>query len=210
MGAALISDRQLARDRVLPTAIPVEPSDDALLVLFANGDRQAAQELTGRLGPRAFGVALRVLGDRAEAEDVAQEAMMRLWRMAPDWQTGKAKVSTWLYRVTMNLCLDIKRRQRGKTVPLDRLPDLVDGARHAVDQMQDEIRNDALQAALMRLPDRQRQAVVLRHIEDLSNPEIAEIMDISTEAVESLTARGKRALSSALAGRRKELGYDDD
>ncbi|MBV1927145.1 MAG: RNA polymerase sigma factor [Rhodobacteraceae bacterium] len=190
-----------------PTAAP---SDDALLVLFANGDRQAAQELTVRLGPRVFGVALRVLGDRSEAEDVAQDAMMRLWRFAPEWQPGKAKVSTWLYRVTMNLCLDIKRRQRAKTVSLDRVPDLADGAQDAVDQMQDKARADALQQALMTLPDRQRQAVVLRHIEGISNPEIAEIMDIGTEAVESLTARGKRALSTALAGRRKELGYYND
>ncbi len=210
MGATLISDQSLSRGSVPSAVTSAAPSDDALLVLFANGDQQAAQELTGRLGPRAFGVALRVLGDRSEAEDVAQEAMMRLWRIAPKWQPGKAKVSTWLYRVTMNLCLDIKRRQRAKIVPLDRVPDLVDGAQDAVEQMQDTARIDALQAALMTLPNRQRQAVVLRHIEDLSNPEIAEIMDISTEAVESLTARGKRALSSALAGRRTELGYDDD
>ena len=206
----MISDPSLSRVSAASADPTAAPSDDALLVLFANGDRQAAQELTVRLGPRVFGVALRVLGDRFEAEDVAQDAMMRLWRFAPEWQPGKAKVSTWLYRVTMNLCLDIKRRQRAKTVPLDRVPDLADGAQDAVDQMQDKARADALQQALMTLPDRQRQAVVLRHIEGISNPEIAEIMDISTEAVESLTARGKRALSTALAGRRKELGYYND
>lgn len=206
----MISDPSLSRVSAASADPTAAPSDDALLVLFANGDRQAAQELTVRLGPRVFGVALRVLGDRSEAEDVAQDAMMRLWRFAPEWQPGKAKVSTWLYRVTMNLCLDIKRRQRAKTVPLDRVPDLADGAQDAVDQMQDKARADALQQALMTLPDRQRQAVVLRHIEGISNPEIAEIMDIGTEAVESLTARGKRALSTALAGRRKELGYYND
>lgn len=183
--------------------------DDALLVLFANGDQRAAQDLTQRLGPRAFGVAFRVLGNRAEAEDVAQEAMMRLWRMAPDWQPGTAKVSTWLYRVTLNLCLDIKRRERD-SVALDRVPDLVDGAPTAVSRIQNAARVDALQSALMGLPERQRQAVVLRHIEELANPEIAVIMDISTEAVESLTARGKRALSVAMAGQRNELGYDDE
>jgi RNA polymerase sigma factor (sigma-70 family) len=152
---------------------------------------------------------VRVLGDRAEAEDVTQEAMMRLWRMAPDWQPGTAKVSTWLYRVVLNLCLDIKRRQRGRTTPLDEVPEPADPGQGVVERMQDGARWDALQAALMQLPERQRQAVVLRHIQELTNPEIAGIMQISTEAVESLTSRGKRALAVALAGRRAELGYSD-
>ena len=76
--------------------------------------------------------------------------------------------------------------------------------------MQESTRNAALYAALEHLPDRQRQAVVLRHIEGRTNPEIAEILDISVEAVESLTARGKRTLSAALAGRKSELGFEDD
>lgn len=194
-------------DFIAVTTAP--PTDDALLVLFANGDTLAAQELTQRLGPRAFSVAVRVLGDRAEAEDVAQDAMMRLWRMAPDWQPGAAKVTTWLYRVTLNLCLDRKRRQRGGMARLDDVPEPSDPTQNASEQLQNAARIDALQGALMTLPDRQRQAVVLRHIEELSNPEIAGIMEISTEAVESLTARGKRALTAALAGRRDELGYDN-
>jgi RNA polymerase sigma-70 factor, ECF subfamily len=183
------------------------PSDDALLVLFANGDPEAARMLTDRLGPRTYNVAMRVLGNRAEAEDVAQDAMMRLWRMAPKWEQGQAKVSTWLYRVTLNLCLDLKRRRR--TVDLDAVAEPEDPARSVPEQLQDAARFDALQAALMELPERQRQAVVLRHIEELSNPEISGIMDISVEAVESLTARGKRTLAKALAGRRAELGYSD-
>ena len=76
--------------------------------------------------------------------------------------------------------------------------------------MQEQSRAAALQAALARLPDRQRQAVILRHIEGLSNPQIGEIMEIGVEAVESLTARGKRALAADLAGKREELGYTDD
>ncbi len=185
------------------------PTDDALLVLFAGGDSHAAQELTRRLAPRAYGVALRVLGDRAEAEDVAQEAMLRLWRMSPDWQPGKAKVSTWLYRVVLNLCLDIKRRGRGGMAALDQAAEPADPGPGVAERLQDNARKDALQAALMQLPERQRQAVVLRHLQELSNPEIAGIMQISPRAVESLTARGKRALATALAGRRAELGYDD-
>ncbi|WP_407682130.1 RNA polymerase sigma factor [Pseudodonghicola flavimaris] len=181
------------------------------MVLFANGDPLAARHLAQRLGPRTYSVAFRVLGDRDEAEDVAQEAMMRLWKMAPDWVPGQAQVSTWLYRVTMNLCLDRKRRDgRSGLQRLDDVPEPLDPARTAPEQMQEDARADALQRALQSLPDRQRQAVVLRHIEELSNPEIAGIMDISVEAVESLTARGKRALAAALAGRREELGYSDD
>lgn len=187
-----------------------ELSDDALVTLFANGDERAARVLTARLGPKAYSVALRVLGNRAEAEDAAQEALLRLWRMAPEWRPGEAQVSTWLYRVVMNLCLDRKRRgKRAGAVPLDAVADPPDPAQGAPERMQDGARADALQAALMTLPDRQRQAVVLRHIEELSNPEIAGIMEISVEAVESLTARGKRALAAALAGRKEELGYSD-
>ncbi|WP_037307807.1 RNA polymerase sigma factor [Ruegeria halocynthiae] len=181
--------------------------DDALLRQFADGDAAAARVLTDRLAPRSFSVALRMLGNKAEAEDVTQEAMMRLWQMAPNWVSGQAKVSTWLYRVTLNLCVDMRRKKSPDR--LADVPEPEDGTRSAAERMQDEARKDALQTALSQLPERQRQAVVLRHIEELPNPEIAGVMGISTEAVESLTARGKRALTAILAGRRDELGYDD-
>ena len=73
-----------------------EIGDEALLVLYANGDRDAARALTQRLLPRVLGYAARLLADRAEAEDVAQEAMIRLWRIAPEWRQGEAKVTSWL------------------------------------------------------------------------------------------------------------------
>ena len=182
--------------------------DDALLLRYAAGDAEAASALTRRLLPRGFGHARHMVGDAAEAEDVAQEAMMRLWRIAPDWRQGDAQVRTWLYRVTANLCTDRLRRRRG--VRLDEIAEPEDPTPSAADRMQSQARGDALQAALAQLPERQRQAVVLRHIEGLSNPEIAEIMDIGPRAVESLTARGKQALSALLAGRKAELGYEDD
>ena len=72
-------------------------SDDALLVLFANGDPKAAVVLSHRLGPRIFAHGYRLLGDRSEAEDVAQEAMLRLWKMAPEWRPGEAKITTWFF-----------------------------------------------------------------------------------------------------------------
>lgn len=187
-----------------------ELDDDALIAAYARGDAAAARALTARLTPRVFGHAFRLLGgDRAEAEDVTQEALLRLWRAAPDWRQGEAKVSTWLYRVTANLCIDRLRKGRGGP-DLDSIPEPEDGAPSAADTMQAKSRAAALQAALNRLPDRQRQAVILRHIEGLSNPEIAEIMDIGLRAVESLTARGKRALEEMLLAQREELGFEGD
>ncbi len=191
----------------MPFDTTVEGSDEALLVLYANGDPAAARILTLRLTPRIVGFAARVLSDRAEAEDVAQEAMLRLWRIAPAWRQDQARISTWLYRVASNLCTDRLRRRR--SVPLDTITEPEDGRVEPVAGMIEQERAAALQAALAVLPERQRQAVVLRHLEGLTNPQIAEVLGIGVEAVESLTARGKRALAAILAGRREELGYDD-
>lgn len=182
-------------------------SDDALLLLYAKGDAGAARVLTGRHLGRVYGFAARLLGDRAEAEDVAQEAMLRLWRVAGEWRAGEAQLSSWLYRVTVNLCTDRQRaRMRRRTEALDEVAEPSDGRPDAEAAMMQRERADALQAALASLPDRQRQAVVLRHIEGLTNPEIAAILEVGIEAVESLTARGKRALTAALAGQKPALG----
>ena len=187
-----------------------DQSDEALLQLYARGDRAAARTLVLRLSPRVLGYATRLLADRAEAEDVAQEAMLRLWRVAPEWRTGEAQVTTWLYRVVTNLVTDRQRaRQRRQATTLDDAPEVADDAPAAVAQLIEADRMAALDRALDSLPDRQRQALVLRHFEGMSNPEIAEIMQIGVEAVESLTARAKRALASALGGQREELGYAD-
>ena len=186
-----------------------EAPDAALLIAFANGDAGAAQLLAERLLPRTLAQAQRMLGERAEAEDVAQEAMMRLWRIAGEWRQGEAQVSTWLYRVTANLCTD-RLRRRKRSVPLDAVAEPLDAGPSVMARMQSEARAKALRDALAQLPPRQAEAVALRHLEGLSNPEIAAVMEIGVEAVESLTARGKRALALILAGRREELGIEDD
>ncbi len=183
-------------------------SEGALMALFANGDPGAAKELTARLLPRVLRHAQRVLGNRAEAEDVAQEAMLRLWTIAKDWNAqGGAKPATWIYRVTANLCVDRLRRS-GRAVGLDQIDNPPDDRPNAEMHLQVGARMTALDTALAALPERQRQAVVLRHIEELSNPEIAEILHVSVEAVESLTARGRRALAASLGARKEALGYD--
>ena len=181
-------------------------SDEALLAAYGRGERAAAIALTTRLTPRVLGFAAHMLGgDHAEAEDVAQEAMLRLWKQAPDWRPGEARVSTWLYRVVANLCTDRLRKRR--FVDIDSVAEPADQRAPPTGRLIAQERARALIGALAQLPPRQRQAVILRHIEGISNPEIAQILEISVEAVESLTARGKRALARALAPRREELGY---
>lgn len=192
-----------------PVSSAESAPDSALLVAVGNGDQSAARLLIARLAPRLLSHATRVLSDQSEAEDVVQETLVRLWKIAPEWRQGEAKVSTWCFRVLVNLCTD-RLRARKPSVDIDAIAEPEADLLSVVEQMTNDARHDALQAALATLPERQRQAVVLRHIEELSNPEIAQIMDIGVEAVESLTARGKRALGAALQGKRAELGYEDD
>jgi len=184
-----------------------ETSDEALLRLYAQGDGQAARILTARLSPLVYGLAMRLLQDQAEAEDVTQEAMLRLWKNAAHWRAGEARPSTWLYRVCSNLCMDRLRRRR--SVGLDEIAEPRDDSPDAASRMQLDQRVAALYKALEDLPERQRVAVVLRHIEGLANPEIAEILETTVEAVESLLSRGRRTLKALLGSRREELGFEE-
>ena len=193
----------------MPLDAYADAPDEALLALYANGDRDAARLLMHRLTPKVYGQAFRMLGDRAEAEDVVQEAMLKLWKIAPDWRSGEAKVSTWLYRIVANLCTD-RLRKRKPSDSIDGVAAPADEAQGVPEQMQDKTRSEALGEALNLLPERQKQAVVLRHLDEMSNPEIAEVMGVGVGAVENLIARGKRALSKILAKRKDELGYSDD
>lgn len=191
----------------MPLDTDPDTDDATLLARYAKGDAGAARLLTLRLTPRLFGQANRLLGDTAEAEDVAQEAMMRLWRIAPEWREGEAKVSTWLYRVVSNLCTDRLRKRGRGSVPLDDIAEPEDPTPSVEAQMQSTARMEALRRALAELPERQRIAVTMRHFDDAPNPAIAEALGISVEAVESLTARGKRALATALRGQAAALGF---
>ena len=164
--------------------------------------------LVSRFGPMVYGFAFRMLNNAAEAEDVSQEVMIRLWQIAPKWDADRAKVSTWLYRVAHNQCID--RLRKSKRMSGDKVPEVADDSPSADRKLSDNERRVALNAALDQLPDRQKQVIVLRQIEGLPNPEIAAIMDTSVEAVESLTSRAKRALSKLLAPQKSALGLVDN
>src|SRR5690606_33913159 len=132
--------------------------DALLLARFAAGDQSAARTLTDQLLPGALRQAWRMLGDRAEAEDVAQDAMLRLWRQAADWRAGEARVSTWLYRVVHNLCIDRIRRRR-PSVAAEDAPEPVDPEPSVLTRIARSETGRAVAAAISALPGRQRQAI---------------------------------------------------
>lgn len=181
-----------------------DEDNDALLARFASGDQSAARALTNRLTPAVLSLARRMLGNEAEAEDIAQEAMLRLWKIAPDWEPGRAKASTWLYRVTQNLCTD--RLRKKKTASIDDAPEPLDDAPSAAQVIHETDRAKALNDAVANLPERQRIAVHLRYFQELPNGEVAHAMEISVEAVESLLGRAKRALAQRLLTKQDQLG----
>ena len=161
----------------------------------AGGDERAFQLLSRRHLPAMLGLARRILGNAAEAEDVAQEAFMRVWTHAPRWQP-LAKFRTWLTRVVINLCLD--RKRRAPWVELETAGDIVDPAPGAGEKAEDDERERMLAAAIEKLPARQRSAIVLTYGDGMSNAQVAEILDTSVSAVETLLVRAKQNLRRAL------------
>jgi RNA polymerase sigma-70 factor (ECF subfamily) len=175
----------------------MDDSDEALMARVARGDERAFQLLSRRHLPAMLGLARRILGNAAEAEDVAQEAFMRVWTHAPRWQP-LAQFRTWLTRVVTNLCLD--RKRRAPWVELEAAGDIVDPAPGAGEKAEDRERERMLAAAIEKLPVRQRSAIVLTYGEGMSNAQVAEILDTSVSAVETLLVRGKQNLRRALGG----------
>ena len=177
-------------------ALTADPDED-LVRRVGQGDPAAIQSLVARKLPRILALAHRMLNDAVEAEDVAQEAMLRAWKQAPRWTPGAAKFDTWLHRVGLNLCYDRLRRRR--EVATDNLPDRADDGPAPDRGLMAADTGVRVEAALSRLPDRQREAIVLCHYQELTNIEAAALMSVSVDALESLLSRGRRTLRLALA-----------
>ena len=175
----------------------MDDSDEALMARVARGDEVAFRALARRHVPAMVGLARRILGNAADAEDVAQEAMLRVWIQAPRWQP-LAAFRTWLTRVVVNLCLD--RKRRAAWVELEAAGEIVDTARGPGEKSEADERERLLAAAIEELPARQRAAIVLTYREGMSNAQVADMLDTTVSAVETLLVRGKQNLRRALGG----------
>ncbi|WP_333795412.1 sigma-70 family RNA polymerase sigma factor [Hyphomicrobium sp.] len=182
---------------------PDAPEDRVLLARVARQDAQAFRVLMDRHLSAIVALARRMLRDEAEADDIAQETMLRLWRSGETLDLGPHGLRPWLRRVATNLCLDRIRAGR-RTVVTDEVPEVEEPPTQAVElEEQDLVRR--VGEAVAGLPDRQRRALTLFHHEGLSQAEVGEILGVSDEAVESLLARARRALRTRLAKDWKSL-----
>ena len=173
-------------------------SDADLLAAHAAGDPDAFGEVVRRHRDRLWAVALRTLGDREEAADALQDALISAFKGARSYR-GDAAVTTWLHRIVVNACIDrTRRRQVRPTIPLEGH----EPAQRRDDHAATEARLD-VQAALAKLPAPQRLAVVLVDIEDLPVAEVAQLLGIAEGTVKSRCSRARMALAAML---RDELG----
>jgi RNA polymerase sigma-70 factor, ECF subfamily len=181
-------------------------ADAQLLAWSAGGDRRAFDEIVTRHGRFALRVALRLIPDPALAEEMVQEAMVRAWTRAGDFDPNRARVTTWLYRIVVNLCIDEHRRVRPGPWPEDYDP--VDPASGAQERLEADERRAALAVALRDLPVRQRAAMTLVYDEGLSGAEAARVLGLSAKAVERLLARARAYLRERLRTEQdaKEMG----
>ena len=164
---------------------------------LAKGDERAFERLVDRHLGRLHAAATRLLNDRSEAEDVCQDVLLQAWRQAMQWQPGKARFGTWLHQVMLNGCRDRLRRRRPQS---DLDPETLVDRQHGPERTLGEAqREQALQAALAQLPERQREAVILCHYGTMSQREAAASLDLSVDALESLLARARRQLRLQLS-----------
>ncbi len=186
--------------RRLPASRRSSAADPIRISRAAAGDAGAWAALVTQHLPAVTRCAAYMLGDAAEAEDVAQETFLRLHRKLASWEGGEDGLSSWLHRVAVNLSID-RHRRPAKPASLSDVGDVADPA--GLDGPLDRKRH--VEAALAALPERQRAALVLVHYQGFSGREAAAALDVSVEARESLLARARRTLRNDLAPLRADL-----
>lgn len=171
--------------------------DDAYLVRRAQeGYLDAYAELVDRYSGLAYRVALRVVGNHHDAEDVAQEALVGAWQQLPNFR-AQSTFSTWLYRIVTHRALNRVQRQHPSN-SLDVIGDVADACAGPAVRLERDLMKDAVTDAIQALPPAQRITVVLHHLEGLSYAEVAAVTDSSVAAVRSHLFRARRTLGVAL------------
>ena len=175
-------------------------SDDrSLLARIREGDAQAFAFLVRRHAEKSYRIAYRFVSNRAEAEDVVQEAFVKLWEDPFLWQEGRgATFSTWFTRVVINRCLDLKRKK--VMLPIEAALHAVDGSVPADVALATREQQQKLEHEITRLPERQRVALNLCFYEEFSNQQAADIMQLPLKALQSLLMRAKTTLKDRMQG----------
>ena len=174
-----------------------EKEDHELLALVQDGSHPAFAELVRRHSERYYRLAFRYLQNRAAAEDIVQDAFLKLWEDPHKWQPDKnTKFTTWFYRVVVNLCLDWQKKKQ--PVELNEDMPIIDDRESADEAMQRKQQQIALEGAIAALPERQRTALNLCYDEGLSNQDAADVMAINLKALQSLVMRAKTTLKARL------------
>lgn len=189
----------IVRFAVPSDPVPEREQDAVLLRRIASGDALAFRELTDRHLTMIVTHATRMLGSSAEAEDVAQETFLRAWQKAVTFEP-RARARTWLLAIAHNLALDrLRRRKVRREEAIDEVEAFGPASEEPAQLLLRKLTSLEVQQALDALPERQKTALLLCHEQGLSGAEIAEVMDTSAEAIESLLGRGRRALRTLLA-----------
>lgn len=188
----------------------MHPDDQELIDRSVAGDLEAFSELVRRYEKKVFTVAFRFTGNYSDASDLAQEVFIRVYQALPRFR-GEASFTTWLYRITANLCRDeLRRQKRHKKTSLDEmaanptgpLPPIEDSL-SPDDVLERREFQEMVQACLNELPEEYRLVLVMREIQGLSYAEIAAALDISPGTVKSRLSRARQAFRQKISGRRE-------
>ncbi|MEM8836761.1 MAG: sigma-70 family RNA polymerase sigma factor [Pseudomonadota bacterium] len=172
-----------------------------LMALIARGERQALVSLMTLYQRPMVSVATRYLGRQDEAEEVVQDVFVRVWQNARLYDEKRAKVTTWIYRINVNLCIDRKRKRAFRQfIGLEEMTtEISDPVPNAADHHESRARLNEVRAAIDKLPDRQRMVLLLSAVAELETAAIADAMRISRGAVEQLLVRARRSLKAMTA-----------
>lgn len=171
-------------------------TDEMLMDYVSQGDAQAFQRLVNRHALKFRAVAYKYLGDMAAAEDMVQDSFIKVWTKPQAFDTAKSKFTTWFYRVVVNKCLDEKRKKKAVALPEDY--DAIDDAPMADAKIEVRHETGRMHKAIKSLNDKQAQAITLCYLEEYSNKEAAEMMNMKVKALESLLVRARQKLKTVL------------